>query len=53
MLSTYVNALTRHGLLLTQLVEPRPDDQWSLAHPEAVGGPVYLVAIASAQSMVA
>ncbi len=53
MLSTYLNALTRHGLSLTELVEPRPDAAWSAAHPEASAGPVYLVAGAHKQPMVA
>lgn len=43
-LSTYVNALTCHGLRLHTLAEPAPPDDWSSAEPDAARYPVFLVA---------
>lgn len=45
MLSTYVNALARNGLLIEELREPEPDPTWVAAGRADAGRyPVYLVA---------
>ena len=44
MLSTYVNTLSHHGLVIDHLEEPRPDSQWSERRPDAARLPVFLVA---------
>jgi SAM-dependent methyltransferase len=44
MLSTYVNALIRHGLTLQELREPRPPQGWERTNPEAAAHPVFVVA---------
>jgi 2-polyprenyl-3-methyl-5-hydroxy-6-metoxy-1,4-benzoquinol methylase len=44
MVSTYVNALTSHGLVLDVIREPPPPPTWSTERPDAVGLPLYLVA---------
>jgi len=43
-LSTYVNALARHGLTIEELREPEPDPGWVTDRPDASRYPVYLVA---------
>jgi SAM-dependent methyltransferase len=43
MLSTYVNALHRHGLRLEQIIEPEPPSEWSRERPTAARFPVFLV----------
>jgi SAM-dependent methyltransferase len=43
-LSTYVNTLHAHGLILSQLAEPRPADGWAAIRPDAASFPVFLVA---------
>jgi SAM-dependent methyltransferase len=43
-LSTYVNTLHAHGLILSQLTEPRPADEWAARRPDAASFPVFLVA---------
>jgi len=43
MLSTYLNALTSHGLLLDAVREPAPDEQWAMDRPDVAGMPLYLV----------
>jgi ubiquinone/menaquinone biosynthesis C-methylase UbiE len=42
-LSTYLNTLTRHGLLIEAAAEPRPEESWTVERPEAAVQPVYLV----------
>ena len=42
MVSTYLNALVRHGLMLDAVSEPEPGPEWRL--PEAEPVPMYLVA---------
>ena len=45
MLSTYLNALSRHGLRLTETSEPEPPAQWATTdRHDAAGYPIYLVA---------
>jgi SAM-dependent methyltransferase len=44
MLSTYVNTLQAHGLILDRLAEPRPADGWATRRPDAASFPVFLVA---------
>jgi SAM-dependent methyltransferase len=44
MLSTYLNALRRHGLWLDQMREPAPTEQWSQDRPGADRVPVYVAA---------
>lgn len=44
MLSTYVNTLSRHGLVLAELVEPAPPSSWSARRLDASRYPVFLVA---------
>ena len=43
-LSTYLNALTRHGLHLDVVAEPRPGTEWAARKPGAGAVPVHLVA---------
>jgi SAM-dependent methyltransferase len=43
-LSTYLNALRRHGLILDDTAEPLPRAEWTSTRPEAARFPVYLVA---------
>jgi len=43
MLSTYVNALVRHGLTIEEMREPEPEPQWAAERVEASRHPVYLV----------
>jgi SAM-dependent methyltransferase len=43
MLSTYVNTLHRHGLVIDCLIEPRPPDEWRDTRPDAARTPVFLV----------
>lgn len=43
MMSTYLNALAQHGLLVEEVAEPPPDPEW-MAEPPVVGAvPIYLV----------
>lgn len=42
MVSTYLNALVRHGLMLEEISEPEPGPEWRL--PEAEPVPMFLVA---------
>ena len=45
LLSTYVNALQRHDLLLDEVAEPRPDDSWVVrVGPAVARHPVQFVA---------
>jgi hypothetical protein len=44
MLSTYLNALIRHGLVLDEVVEPAFPAAWSEASPEKDAVPVFLAA---------
>jgi ubiquinone/menaquinone biosynthesis C-methylase UbiE len=44
MLSTYLNALVRHGLYVEQAVEPDPGEAWAARVPGRAAVPVYLVA---------
>jgi hypothetical protein len=43
MLSTYFNALRRHGLAIDRVVEPRPPPEWDKQRPELSGVPTFLV----------
>jgi ubiquinone/menaquinone biosynthesis C-methylase UbiE len=44
MLSTYLNALTRHGLRLRETAEPEPPSEWATTErSDAVRFPVFLV----------
>jgi len=43
MLSTYLNALRDHGLVLDQIVEPEPPASWARNRPEVARLPVFLV----------
>jgi 2-polyprenyl-3-methyl-5-hydroxy-6-metoxy-1,4-benzoquinol methylase len=45
MLSTYFNALTRHGFAVDEVCEPRPETDWAEARPGASAQPVYLVVL--------
>ncbi|MDY7101541.1 MAG: class I SAM-dependent methyltransferase [Actinomycetota bacterium] len=42
-LSTYVNTLISHGLVVERLVEPAPEPEWAATRPKAAAQPVYLV----------
>jgi SAM-dependent methyltransferase len=42
-LSTYVNALSGHGLPVVAMAEPQPEPSWTTERPEAATQPVYLV----------
>jgi ubiquinone/menaquinone biosynthesis C-methylase UbiE len=50
MLSTYVNALRRHGLWIDAVAEPQPDRQWAGTRGAAARYPVFLVARAIARN---
>ncbi len=43
MLSTYLNALVAAGLVVDEVVEPRPEEAWAAAAPGTASQPVYLV----------
>ena len=43
MLSTYLNTLARHGLIVEEMAEPEPPADWMAAAPAAGPVPVYLV----------
>jgi SAM-dependent methyltransferase len=43
MLSTYLNALAWHGLLVEEVAEPLPDPEWLAVAPGSGPVPVYLV----------
>ena len=43
MLSTYLNEMIGHGLVIERTVEPLPDEGWADRWPEGVPVPVYLV----------
>jgi len=43
MLSTYLNALRDHGLVLDQILEPGPPASWTRDRPEVARFPVFLV----------
>jgi SAM-dependent methyltransferase len=43
MLSTYFNALRRHGLPADQTAEPGPAEDWAAARPDCRSQPLYLV----------
>ena len=42
-LSTYVNALGRHGLRVAEVQEPRPPADWAVGRVDAARYPVFLV----------
>ncbi|MEV0614046.1 methyltransferase domain-containing protein [Nonomuraea sp. NPDC050404] len=42
-LSTYLNAFRRHGLLLEEMYEPEPPQEWAAKRPDAARFPVFLV----------
>jgi hypothetical protein len=42
-LSTYLNTLARHGLVVEELAEPEPPAEWMAAAPDGGPVPVYLV----------
>ncbi len=42
-LSTYLNALTGSGLIIDEVREPRPDEEWTSSRPGVELLPVYLV----------
>jgi 2-polyprenyl-3-methyl-5-hydroxy-6-metoxy-1,4-benzoquinol methylase len=42
MVSTYVNALVRHGLAIDAMVEPKPEASWTADRPQSAAQPVYL-----------
>ena len=44
MLSTYLNTLVRHGLLIEEVAEPMPEADWIAERPDIGPVPVYLVA---------
>jgi len=44
MLSTYLNALTHHGLVLDAMIEPPAPDEWRSATPDKDPVPTFLVA---------
>jgi SAM-dependent methyltransferase len=44
MLSTYLNTLVRHGLLIEEVAEPMPEADWIAEGPDIGPVPVYLVA---------
>jgi 2-polyprenyl-3-methyl-5-hydroxy-6-metoxy-1,4-benzoquinol methylase len=43
-LSTYLNSLRRHGLILDELAEPAPTGGWAATRPDAARLPVFFVA---------
>ena len=46
-LSTYVNTLRSHGLVIDRLAEPHPPKEWREERPDAARFPVFLVAQAA------
>jgi ubiquinone/menaquinone biosynthesis C-methylase UbiE len=48
MLSTYLNGLVRHGLMIETLAEPEPPDEWSASAPGLDAVPTFLVVRARA-----
>lgn len=44
MISTYLNTLVRHGLVIEEIAEPEPTQDWIDAAPSTDPVPVYLVA---------
>jgi hypothetical protein len=47
-LSTYINALSQHGLVVKQMSEPAAPDQWATdERREAIRFPLFLVACCS------
>jgi hypothetical protein len=44
MLSTYLNTLARHGLVVEEVAEPMPEPEWINNAPSMGPVPVYLVA---------
>jgi SAM-dependent methyltransferase len=42
-LSTYINSLCRHGLIVERMAEPPPNESWATTRPDAASYPVYLV----------
>ena len=44
MLSTYLNTLARHGLLIEESAEPPPDPEWLAEAPDSGATPVYWAA---------
>lgn len=45
MLSTYFNSLARNGLVIDEVLEPRPEAEWAEGRPGAGSQPVYLVVL--------
>jgi SAM-dependent methyltransferase len=43
MLSTYLNTLTRHGLVVDAVAEPAPEPEWIEVAPRGGPVPIYLV----------
>ena len=43
-LSTYVNMMRSHGLVIDKIAEPQPPSEWSAQRPDAARLPVFLVA---------
>lgn len=43
MVSTYLNAVIRAGLVVDRVYEPRPEDNWAQGRPGSDALPVYLV----------
>jgi len=43
MLSTYINALGRHGLGMDRIAEPEPPEEWAASRGQAGSYPVFLV----------
>lgn len=43
MLSTYLNTLARHGLVVEEVAEPLPEPEWTDVAPSTGPVPVYLV----------
>jgi hypothetical protein len=44
--STYVNTLARHDLVIVSMAEPEPEPSWTVDRPDAAAQPVYLVVCA-------
>jgi hypothetical protein len=44
MLSTYLNTLARHALIVEEVAEPQPTPDWIEAAPGKDPVPIYLVA---------
>jgi SAM-dependent methyltransferase len=51
MLSTYLNTLVRHGLLVEEVVEPMPEPEWLEEVPGRGPVPVYLVVRCRSQTV--